>query len=527
MAPESPDCIVVTLVEIQGGPTKWARVEQHFREVVWSHRTPSPKERRAARRAFRSDPANSRFLWVDVPVTGSPWRADREASWQLAAVRRATQVIVYDRMLRREESDRTIQPEWQTHSTEARAWATVPPHAPSWSRPAWWLRGALYRSAVRSGLFDVGLRIHGGRSAAVLDLVRGTTARDDVALRPLDGRGRPGTVQHGEDALNRGLVFILGPLFATVFFLVLARDAAPVGVAICWSLALSCAGVAGWTALALPLGRTRLRSAIFVLAMTALALFFALGIPGVKAGVTSAQAVAMTGVVYYSAGLVLLGRRWTWQVLIAGVLPLVATLAVAALPLTSRFLHDIYADELSLTPAETGVSGIWRLVAAVKLLWPSLGAILFIAAGWGIMRYFHFIRPRSITAGTMAAFGVVVALVMTAATTLHSPEAAADRLKQAAVRGTDPPPYFGISPEWTCVVPTVPPDELTEKGGTLRAGDPYVSFGVAGGQVLLWNPAAAKPLRVAADQVRLTPRPSGSQAQSHSRPSRANTCKRS
>ncbi|MFH8465272.1 hypothetical protein [Streptomyces sp. NPDC017991] len=88
-----------------------------------------------------------------MPVTGSPWRADREASWQLAAVRRTAQVIVYDRMLRREESDRTTQPEWQTHSTEARAWATMPPHAPSWSRPVRWLRGALYGAALRTGLF--------------------------------------------------------------------------------------------------------------------------------------------------------------------------------------------------------------------------------------------------------------------------------------------------------------------------------------------------------------------------------------
>ncbi|MFD3308147.1 hypothetical protein [Streptomyces sp. NPDC058694] len=499
------------MVEIQGGPAKWERVEQYFREAAWPCRTPSPKERRAARRAFPSDSANSRFLWVDVPVTGSPWRADREASWQLAAVRRATQAIVYDRMLLREESDRAIQPEWQAHSTEAQIWATAPPHTPGWSKPIWWLRRALYRSAVRTGLFDVGLRVHGGRSAAVLDLVRlvrGTTVRDDVDLRPLDGRGRPNTVQHGEDALNRALVFILGPLFAAAFLLVLARNAAPVGVAICWSAALFCICVAGWTALTLPLARTRLGSVSAVLAMTALALVFTLDIPGVKSGVTTAQAVAMTGVVYYSAGLMMLGRRWKWQALIAGVLPLIATLAVAALPLTSRFLHDMYADELSLAPAETSVSGIWQLAAAVKLLWPSLGAVLFIAAGWGIMRYFHFIRPRSITAGATAAFGVVLALATTASAALDSPKAAAEGLKQAAVRGSEPPPYFGVSPEWTCVVPTVPSEKLTEKGGILRAEKPYVSFGVADGQVVLWNPETAKPLHVAASQVRLTPQPS-------------------
>ncbi|MFG2777782.1 hypothetical protein ACGFY7_07950 [Streptomyces prunicolor] len=75
MTSASPDCIVVTLVEIQGGPAKWERVEQHFRETGWPFRTPSAKERRVARRAFGTAPADSRFLWVDVPVVGSLWRA--------------------------------------------------------------------------------------------------------------------------------------------------------------------------------------------------------------------------------------------------------------------------------------------------------------------------------------------------------------------------------------------------------------------------------------------------------------------
>ncbi|GHH54637.1 hypothetical protein FHS35_004023 [Streptomyces umbrinus] len=498
------DCTVTTLVEVQGGPAKWEKVEQHLHEVGWSYRTLVPKERRTARRALGTDPAVSRFLWVAVPVAGSPWRADREASWQVAALRKETQVVVYDRLLRLEEADRTIQPDWQLYSTRARAWATPPTHARAWAEPFWRLRRLLYRAGVGTGLFDVGLRVRGS-GPAVVDLARGLTASDDVDVRPLDGRGRPGTVQHREDALNRALALILGPLFATGFFLVLARSAGPLGVALCWLAALACTGVAWWTALTLPLAHSRLRSALAMLGTTAAAVLFALGIPGLKSGMTAAQTLVFAAVAYYGAGLVLLGRRWRWQTLAAGVLPLIATVVVAALPLTSRFLHDIYADELSLTPAETSVSGVWQLAAAVKLLWPSLGAVLFIAAGWGILRYFHFIRPRSITAGVVAAVALATALTMTVSTTLTSPQAAADRLKEAAARGTEPPPYFGVSPEWVCVVNTVPPSELTEKGGALRPGKAQISFGVADGQVVLWNPATSKPLRIAADQVRLTP----------------------
>ncbi|WP_369357494.1 hypothetical protein [Streptomyces sp. cg2] len=511
MASAGSDCVVTTLVEILGGPAKWEKVEQHLHGLGWSYWKPTPKERRIARRAFHADPEDSSFLWVDVPIAGSPWRADREASWQVAAVCKATQVIVYDRLLWREEADRTLQPEWQVYSTRFRAWANPPAQARTWSKPLWWLRKALYQAAIRTGLFDGGPRIHGGKTA-VLHLARGMAApteREDIDVRPLDGRSRVGVVMHGEDALNRALALIMGPLFAMGLLLVLARQAGPVGVAVCWLLALACASIAWWTALTLPWSRTPLRSALFSLLATALMACVALGVPGVHKGMAPTQAVAMAAVTYYVAGLVLLGRRWRWQVLVASVLPLIATVVVAALPLTGRFLHDMYADELSLNTPETGVSGIWQLAASVKLLWPSLGAILFIAAGWGILRYFHFIRPRSITAGVAAITALTLALTMTVSAALNSPKTASDKLKQAAIQGTAPPPYFGISPEWTCVIPTVPASELTEKGGTLRATEPYISFGIADGQVVLWNRTSEKPLRMAADQIRTTPQQTG------------------
>ncbi|MFE3947285.1 hypothetical protein ACFXPV_36320 [Streptomyces sp. NPDC059118] len=505
------------LLEIQGGPAKWEKVEQHLRGRGWSFRPTVPKDRRTARRAFGSDTAYSRFLWTDVPITGSPWRADREASWQVAAVRKATQVVIYDRMLRIDEADRTMQPEWQVYSTRSRSRATAPPHARAWSRPAWWVRGALHRAAVKAGLFDVGLRVHGSK-AAVLHLAEGMIAppeRDAIGVRPLDGRGRAGTVAHGEDALNRALALFLGPLFAMGLLLVLARHAGPVGVALCWLLALACTGVAWWTALTLPWSRTRLRSMLFSLVTTALMACFALGIPGVGRSMTTGQAVVMTAVAYYATGLVLLGRRWKWQIMVAGILPVIVTVTVAALPLTSRFLHDIYADELSLTTVETGVSGVWQLAAAVKLLWPSLGAILFVAAGWGILRYFHFIRPRSVTAGVFAALALTAALTLSVSSALQSPAEAADKLKQAAVHGTEPPPYFGVSPQWACVVPTVPIPELTEKGGAIHPERPYISFGPADGQVVLWNRPTEEPLRIAADQVKIIPlRHGGAEARS-------------
>ncbi|WP_416484528.1 hypothetical protein [Streptomyces sp. CL12] len=508
MAATDPDLLVTVLLEICGGPAKWEKVEQYLREKAWSYRPPSPKERRIARRSFDADPADSRFLWVDVPVVGSTWRADRGASWRVAALRKATQVVVYDRMLQPEEADRTIEPAWQAYSTGALPRVTPPRHAPAWSMVFWRLREALYRAAIRQGPYDIGTRFHGSRSA-VLGLARGMTGRTDIDVRPLDGRGRPGAVQHREDALDRALALIFGPLLTALLFLDLARHAAPLGVAICCVVALAGLGVAWWTGLTLPVAGTWLRSALAMLVITALMAVIVLGLPGLRSGMTASQMLVLAGTAYYAIGLVLLGRRWKWQVLTAGVVPVLVTLAVAALPLTSHSLYDAYADELSLEPGETSVSGLWQLAATVRLLWPSLGVLLFIAAGWGILRHFHFIRPGSVSAAVMAALAVVAAVTLTALTTLQSPGAAADRLKQAAVQGTTPPAYFGLTPEWACVAPVVRADQLTEKGGTLSPQRPYISFGVTDDEVVLWNRATSAPLRIAADQVRLTPQPNG------------------
>jgi hypothetical protein len=505
MTRADPDCLVTTLVEIHGGPAGWEKVEERLRVLGWGYRESTPKERRTARRAFGTDPSEVIFRWVEIPVVGSTWRAGRNASWQVAEVHRATNVVVHERMLGRADVDRPMQPEWQVYSTRSLVRATAPVHVDAWSKPVWWLRRTLYRTAVHMGWFDVGTRVHGDR-AAVLHLAQGLGEATNVDVRPLDGRGRPNALRFGEDELNRGLVFFLSPLIVAALLLVLARSAGSLGIALCWFAALACMCIAWWTALTLPLARTRRRSLALALVATAVIMVWALGIPGVRTGMTPPQALVMASVTYYAVGLVLLGRRWTWQVLAASVLPLVATLIVAALPLTARFLHDAYADALSLTPEETSVSTVWQLVAAVKLLWPTFGAVLFIAAGWGILRYFHFIRPRSFTAGTVTAVALVTTLTTTVSLTLDSPSTAADRTKQAAARGTEPPSYFGVSPEWVCVVPTVPAHRLTEQGGTLRVGKPYISFGAADGQVVLWNQVTAGPLRIAADQVRITPR---------------------
>ncbi|MFG2224514.1 hypothetical protein [Streptomyces sp. NPDC048644] len=220
---------------------------------------------------------------------------------------------------------------------------------------------------------------------------------------------------------------------------------------------------------------------------------------------THNTAVGVSALTYYIIGLVLLVRRWHWQGLLAGAFPLIATFAIAALPVTGRILHDAYADELSLSQEETSVSGIWQIASSIKLIWPSLGTTLFLAAGWSILRYFHFVRRNSYFGGLFLTLLLAFSLTSTAQSTLNSPKRAAEKVRQAALQNAIPPKYFGLSPEWVCVAPTVPTNRLNEEGGTLQPADPYISFGVADRYVVLWNHATARPLRIPAEQVRITP----------------------
>lgn len=92
---------------------------------------------------------------------------------------------------------------------------------------------------------------------------------------------------------------------------------------------------------------------------------------------------------------------------------------------------------------------------------------------------------------------------------LDSAREAVEDFRTAAVRKTAPPSYFGVEPEWVCVEPTVPAAKLGSRGGVLKPGRPYLSFGEAGGTVSLWDEPAGTALQMPAEQVRLVPAADG------------------
>ncbi|MDJ1132022.1 hypothetical protein [Streptomyces iconiensis] len=427
----------------------------------------------------------------------------------VADAARSAEVPLQDRLYLSTPSDRALQPTWQVYSTRHHPGTAPPANAPTWSRLLWRTRSALYRTAVRLGLCD--LNAQGVRAASQEGARRAARElppegpRTNVDVRPLDGLEGAGIPPYGEGEANRAVLLFTSLLIGAALLLSFARDAPPLGKVLFGTLAIGSAAVGWRRALALPLGGTRARAVPVALIFSLLMLLMSLGIPGVNEGVSRRDALVYGLSSYYIAGLVLLTQRWRWQGLLVAVLPVFVTLAASLLPVTRTLLHDLYADILSLTPAETEVSTAWELAATVQLLWPSFVALLGVAAGWGLARYFHLVRGNAYF--EVLVFALVAALAELAAldVTFSSPQRAATALNRAADERTPAPPYFGVNPSWVCVTPSVPTKRLNEKGGTLTPQRPYISFGTADSHVVLWNTETEAPLRVPAEQVRLTP----------------------
>ena len=142
-------------------------------------------------------------------------------------------------------------------------------------------------------------------------------------------------------------------------------------------------------------------------------------------------------------------------------------------------LHALYADSLGLIPDDLDVSGIWQAASAVKLSSLLSYALLVPApALWGIAKHVHapFISPLERLGVPLYILTQVTVVAMCA---LDSAGEAVKDFRTAAVRKTDPPSYFGVTPDWTCVEPTVPAAKLGSRGGVLRG--PNKGVGRAGG----------------------------------------------
>jgi hypothetical protein len=203
-------------------------------------------------------------------------------------------------------------------------------------------------------------------------------------------------------------------------------------------------------------------------------------------------------------GVWLIARQWTWGEWVAWAAPLAVTLLLSTFVGAAPVLHAWYAEKLSVSAADLDVPGLWQVASAVKLL-STLAFLLIIPAMWGFARHFHFIRDGD-QFNFMLYVALLSALVMGCGfLAAQSAEQAASQTSLAAKTGVKAPPYFGVQPEWTCVIPVVPAGKVASDGGRLDVRHAYLSLGSAGGQVTLLEFGTAKPIKISAKQVALIP----------------------
>lgn len=503
---------VLALVEVRGEHRDHDQAEQEFEHRGWPVVTSSPRGQGASAGVLSAALA-SRFYCVEVRLFGARnRRTERAAAWRVQRLAKAARLEMYVRRCDLVDRDREQLTEWQVHTVSHRPTLRPAPGPMTVSarlRRRWLMVRARYTE--RRGRHDTGSLVTGTASEARrlsrMAMPEGAPGRTDIDVRALHGRERSSIVQRREEAGTRRVYRLAAWLLAMTFCAVLAHHHTGFRRWLWGAVAVAC------FAAGLRIGSTMFASggrALSVLVSCVAAVLFlgaALGWISPDAQVWSPEQMVVLGAVTLTVvGIWLLVRQWTWGEWLAWAAPLAFTAVGSFVVASGSVLHALYADGLGLTPEDLEVPGIWQALSAAKLL-GFLSLALFAPAAWGIVKHVHapFARPGEHLSVPLYVLAQTMVIVQVAGLAADSAGRAVDAVKAAAVRREEPPPYFGVEPEWTCVEPTVPIARLNVQGGELRAERPYLSFGVAGGMVSLWNTDTEEPLKLPAGQVRLLP----------------------
>ncbi|MEN8653394.1 NnrS multi-domain protein [Streptomyces sp. 21So2-11] len=503
---------MLALVEVRGEQRDQDQAEQEFERRGWPVVTSFPRGEGASAGVLSADPV-SRLYCVEVRLFGARnRRTGRAAVWRVQRLAKASRLEMYVRRCDVMDRDREQLTEWQAHTIAYRPPLRPVPRPMTISarlRRRWMMARARYTE--RRGHHDAGSLVTGtaseARRLARISMPEGAPGRTDIDVRALHGRERSWIVPRREEAGRRRVYRFTAWLLAMAFCAVLAHHHTGFRRWLWVAVAAACFAVG------LRIGSRMFESggrALSVLVSCAAAVFFlgaAFGWFSSNAQVLSPEQTVLLGAVTLTVvGIRLLVRQWTWGEWLAWAAPLAFTMLVSFAVASGSVLHALYADGLGLTPEDLDVPGIWQALSAVKVL-GFLSLALFVPAVWGIVKHVHapFARPGEHLSVPLYVLVQAIVIVQVAGLAADSAGHAVNAVKAAADRGEQPPPYFGVEPEWTCVEPTVPLARLNIQGGELRAERPYLSFGVAGGMVSLWNPDTGEPLKLPSGQVRLLP----------------------
>ncbi|MFB7438969.1 NnrS multi-domain protein [Streptomyces mirabilis] len=504
----------LAVVEVRGEERDWEQAEGEFQQRGWPVITSSARGEAMSAGVLRRDPA-SRLYCVEVRLFGAHnKRTEHAAAWRVQRLAHTSLLEMYVRRCDLIDRDRELLTEWRVHTTGHRPPLRPVPH-PVGVRARMRRRWALLwaRFSERRGCHDTGTVVTGtaseARRLARMSLPAGTAPNNtDIDVRAHQGKERRHIVPRREDDRNRHVYRLLAWLLAMTFCAVVARRHGGGHRSWVW----------GVLAALFFLGAMRVGSRLFlsggrglsvfvVSVAAALLLAGALGLASSEAEPwTPTQMAVAAATVFTVIGVWLLIRQWSLGEWLAWVAPLVFTVVVSLVVASGSVLHALYADALGFTPDELDVPGIWQVLAAAKLL-SFLSLALFVPAGWGIAKHIHvaFLRPGELLNVPLYVVMQASVIGLVAVLAINSAQDAVDAVKHAAHEREEPPPYFGVQPEWTCVEPTVSRATLNVQGGEVHPAHPYLSFGLTGDTVLLWNPATDTPLKLPVGQVRLLP----------------------
>ncbi|WP_328496998.1 NnrS multi-domain protein [Streptomyces sp. NBC_00414] len=455
----------------------------------------------------------SRLYCVEVHLFGARnSRTVGAAVWRVQRLARTAKLEMYVRRCDVLDTDREQLTEWEAHTVGHR-----PPLRPP--RPAPGLRVRLRRKCAfvrahvseRRGRHDTGTFVTGtpseARRLARMGVPTGAPPRSDVDVRALQGREHHHVVKRREEDLSRRHHRIFAWLFAMTFCAVVASHQSGPRMWVWCVLAATCLAGGAWSGSRIYLSGGRGLSVFTVLVAATVLLAMTLIPASSKARAwTPGQLAVLTAVVITLIGVRLLIRQWTLGEWLTWAAPLVFTVLVSLVVASGSVLHTLYADEFGIDPADLEVPGIWQALAAAKLL-SFLSLALFVPAGWGIAKHVHasFLRPAEYLNVPLYVLVQAMVIGLVAVLAVNNANDAATAVKTAAEKHKNTPPYFGVEPEWTCVEPTVAKARLNVRGGELHPGRPYLSFGVAGGDVVLWDADAAASFKAPIGQLRLLP----------------------
>ncbi|MCU7822155.1 hypothetical protein [Kitasatospora sp. DSM 101779] len=494
---------VLTLVQVCGGERDWAGAEQVFEQHGWPVLGHHPCGGGPLLGVLEPDPT-SRVYEVEVRLPGSLHNCDRGAARRVAKALRRARLEAYVRRTEPLVRDREMFTEWQVFD------AADHPRG----------RGArlgrrIHRLLTGLGRHDTGVRVTGTprealRLARMTPPGEGAPVPARAAARPLDGRWRVSGRFWPEEEFERRRNQVLGWSLAAGTAAALASGGSG-GSRPLWVVAAVLAGAAAmWSGSRLFRQGRVAGAAMAAVPVAMLALLGLGGFGAVGPHWTRQQALLSLVVAGVVAGLWLLVRQWSWSEWAAWVVPLAVSLAGSTFLAAGSVLHALYADGFSLDPGDLDVPPMWQVIAAVRLL-AFLSLVLVLPAWWGFARHRHHAYAGTGDGFNAAVYVMLLVLILTgvASLAMRSAQRAVDRTIAAASRGEDPPPYFGVKPDWVCVELAVPAEQLSGEGPRLDPTRPYLSFGVAGETAVLWDRAAEEPVKLSAAQVRLIPAKAG------------------